>query len=174
MNASSLLTEIYQSKEIGDVISRIQPEQIRDDLKQHVFLELFEQSEDFIIDLFTRGKLKAYIAKMLYNTARFSRTKFSKEMGKEIAFGNFEELEGKICKTSAYEIVRGTNDLRTKDDEFEELNCAVSQIYWYKARLLELYSEVGTYKKVSEVTGIPVASVFATITQARKEVKQLL
>jgi DNA-directed RNA polymerase specialized sigma24 family protein len=174
MTASSLLTDIYQSKEIEDVITKIQPENIRDDLKQHVFLQLFEQKEAFIHDLNSRGKLKAYIVKMLYNTARFSRTKFSKEMGKEVSFGDIGEVSERLCQQSAFEITRGTNDLRTKDDEFEELNCAVSKIYWYKSQLLKLYSEVGTYKKVSEVTGIPVASVFATITQARKEIKQLL
>lgn len=174
MNKNSVLTEIYCSKEIGEVIGKIHPEGIRDDLKQHVFLELFEHTEEIILDLYNRGKLKSFIVKMLYNTSRFTKSKFSKEMGKEVSFGDFEEVEEKLCKTSAFEIVRGTNDLRTKDDEFEELNCAVSKIYWYKARLLELYAEVGTYKKVSDVTGIPVASVFATINQARKEIKQLI
>jgi DNA-directed RNA polymerase specialized sigma24 family protein len=174
MNKTILLTEIYLSKEVGEVISKIQPEHIRNDLKQHVFLELFEHSEDFIMDLFNRGKLKSFIVKMLYNTSKFTKSKFSREMGKEISFGDLEEVEEKICQHSAYEITKGVNDLRTKDDEYEELNCAVSSIYWYKAEILKLYSELGTYKKVSLTTGIPVASVFATVNQARKEIKQLI
>ena len=174
MQKNDLLVELYQSKEIEEVIRIHAPEQIRDDLKQHVFLDLFEHTEEFIQDLHRRGKLKAYIVKMIYNTTRFSRTPFEKEMGKDVRFGDIEEIQDKICKHSAYEIVQGVNDLKTMDDEFEELKCAVSKIYWYKARLMEIYSEVGSYKRVSEVTGIPVASVFATITQARKEIKQLI
>ena len=174
MNKNTLITEIYTSKEIGEVISKIHPESIRDDLKQHVFLELFEHSEDFILDLHNRGKLKSFIVKMMFNTSRFTKSKFSKEMGKEISFGNFEEINEKVCQQSAFEITRGVSDLRTKDDEFEEMNCALSKIYWYKAEILKLYSELGTYKKVSLTTGIPVASVFATVNQARKEIKQLI
>lgn len=164
--ANQLLTEIYQSDEIKEVISKLRPAHLQEDILQHTFLELFQKPPEFIVELSGRGKLKAYIVKILYNTATYSRTTFAKQQGKETPTD--------FCHDSTYEVIRVSDDEKMAEQTNMEIACAVSEIHWYKARLLEMYTERGTYKAVHEATGIPVSSIFKTITQARKEIKRKL
>ena len=136
MQAKQLLTDIYTSSEITNCISKLRPVHLQQDILQHTFLELFEKDGRFIVDLHERGKLKAYIVKVLYNTSVYTHNKFSKENGREIP-----------CDTSCYEFIKHIKD----DNEFEEtkdkeatLQCAFSKMHWYKVEVLRLYSTLGT------------------------------
>jgi len=153
MTKNSILAEIYQSKEIEVMIRSIKPEHLQDDIKQHCFLELFEKSEEFILDLHKRNKLKHYIVKVLYNTSRWSGTPFHKQLGKETPTDIFKDSECEI-----YEEI--------------DIEPAIKSIYWYKAELIRLYAEHGTFQKVSDLTKIPLKSVYTTIIEARKEIKK--
>ena len=153
MTKTSILTEIYQSKEVEAMIRSIKPKDLQQDIKQHCFLELFEKPEEFILDLYNRGKLRHYIVKVLYNTSRWSCTTFHKQLGKETPTEIFED---------------------SPTDEYEEINIepVLKDVYWYKTELLRLYAEHGTFQKVSDLTKIPLKSVYSTIVEARKEIKQ--
>ncbi len=153
MTKASILTEIYQSKEVEVMIRSIKPKDLQQDIKQHCFLELFEKPEEFILDLYNRGKLRHYIVKVLYNTSRWSCTNLHKQLGKETPTEIFED---------------------SPTDEYEEINIepVLNSVYWYKSNLIRLYAEHGTYQKVSDLTGIPLKSVFTTIRDARIEIKK--
>lgn len=153
MTAKVLLTEIYVSAEISEVIKRLKPEDLQEDIKQHVFLELFTMDEAFILDLECRGKLKHFIVKMIYNTSRWTKSQFKKQFGQEIATDNFTDIAEQV---------------------YEEIDLPIEEIYWYKAEILKLYSEHGSYQKVAEITGIPVKSISNTVKQAVKEIKKAI
>jgi len=179
MTKSSILTEIYQSKEVEAIIRSIKPKGLQDDIKQHCFLELFEKPEEFILDLYNRGKLRHYIVKVLYNTSRWSCTTLHKQLGKELLLTDLEnnyyntetgisgKVEGKYLEHK--EFIQ-----HQENPEYEEINIepVLKSVYWYKANLIRLYAEYGTYQKVSDLTGIPLKSVFTTIRDARIEIKQ--
>ena len=149
MTKSSILTEIYNSNEVSKVIQTLKPVHLQQDILQHCFLELFEKSDEFIIDLYTRNKLKNYIVKILYNTAHFTRTSFKKELGRETPTDTFEDVAG---------------------EEYEEITVNLDRLYWYKREILKLYAAKGTYQKVSDATNIPASSIYLTVLQARREV----
>lgn len=176
---AEILSEIYVSTEVETMIRSLKPEHLQDDIKQHCFLELFEKDEAFIMDLHERGKLKNYIVKTLYNTARFTRTSFAKEQGKEIPFS---EIDGKKAFKSNYEL---EDDFVVADLEqyaamlgctteevidFENIEIDLSNLHWYKREVLKLYAEQGTYQKVSDLTHIPMTSIYQTVLEARKQV----
>lgn len=164
--SKSILTGIYTSQEVKDVIKRLRPVDLQEDILQHCFLELFQKPPDFIIDLHDRGKLKAYIVKILYNTATYTKSSFAKQRGKETPTD--------FCAETRFEIISFENDEVERVENYRQIACATSNIYWYKARLLELYANLGTYKAISQITGIPHTSVYNTIKEARKDVKRLL
>lgn len=154
INAKSILTEIYVSAEVAEIIKRLRPESMQEDIRQHVFLELFSMDEDFIMDLHCRGKLKHFITKMIFNTANWTGNKFKNQFGeKEIATESFEDVTEQV---------------------YEEIEIPIGRIYWYRAELLKLYAEHGTYQKVAEVTGININSIFQAVKQARKEIKKII
>jgi hypothetical protein len=124
------------------------------DLIQHVFLLVCEQDKDFIIQLATTGKLKGYVCKLLYNTNRWQRTEYSKQLAaNEIPTENINDIA---------------------DECYQEIIIPLHKIHWYKAEVLKIYAEIGNYRGVAEKTGIHHCSIFQTVKQAKNEIKRLL
>lgn len=124
------------------------------DLIQFVFAKICEQDDIFIGSLIDNGKLKHYIAKLIYNTKHWQRTEWTKQQAvKEIPTENF-------------------NDLPLEN--YNELEIPIEKIYWFKAEILKLYSELGTYRAVAKKTGINVSAVFKYVNAARNDIKQLI
>jgi len=153
ISARQIIDNLYQSAEVSDCLKKVQPAHIRDDLKQHVFLILLEKPEPEIVDLYCRGKIKAFIAKIIYNTLRFKETKWTKEVGNLVLVESFED--------------------RPVITE-EEVQVPIDKLPFYPAEILKLYAQHGTYKRVSEVTRIPVTSIYETVIKARKQIKKLI
>lgn len=153
MESTQIIADIYQSSEITEVLSKVNPEHIRDDLRQHIFLELLEKPDAFIVDLNKRGKLKCFIVKMIYNTSRFTKSRFAKERGKEVMVDQLPDIIEEVE---------------------EEIVIPIDKIKEYDGGLLQLYAEFGTYQRVSTLTGIPVTSVFNTIKKAKRNIKRLI
>lgn len=163
IQSTMILTKIYTSNEVRDVIKKLKPVHLQEDILQHCFLELFQKEPAFIIDLHDRGKLKSYIVKILYNTATYTRSTFAKQQGKETPTD--------FCGNSKYEVIRFDSEEKERIENQQQIACAVSEVHWFKADILKMYAELGTYRAVSEKTGIPNTTIFNTVNQARKEIK---
>lgn len=154
----NVLLEIYESKEITEVLKKVKNP---DDIRQHVFLTLLEKKEEDIEDLITRGKLKAYIVKMIYNTQSHHRTKYQKEMGfnvHTVEFTQEHETPGEA-----------------EDFEFEnKIVKAVEGLDLFKNKMIKAYAKYGTMRAVSEATLIPLPTVHRVIKQAREKIKQII
>jgi hypothetical protein len=92
VNAKQIIEQLYRSDDLRECLSRIQPPDIRDDVKQHVFTELLLKPETDILDLYQRGKFVAYVAKMLVNMVRWERSSFRKLQGRETALESFSDI----------------------------------------------------------------------------------
>lgn len=152
MDTKKILEEIYRSSELKDCVSRIRPVSIQQDVLQCTFTELLLKDESIILDLYMRNKLMAYIAKMIYNMVRWERGSFRSSESKEVFV---EELPDVV-----------------DEQKIEIIVVPLQKIHWYEAKILELYAEFGTYRKVAEVTGIPHISIYHTVQKARKNIKK--
>lgn len=190
---AEILSEIYVSAEVETMIRSLKPQHLQDDIKQHCFLELFEKPEAFIMDLHDRGKLKAYICKTMYNTARFTRTSFAKEQGKEILFSDLAPDDEEDSPIEQF-ADPGT------DNDFENIEVDLSKLHWYKREMLKLSAGIKncpscqtpmatdaeeclkcgktndhkyrckTYQSISDFTHIPMTSVYQTVLETRKQI----
>ncbi|MBC7417449.1 MAG: hypothetical protein H7325_04760, partial [Pedobacter sp.] len=149
MTARLLLTEIYESKEVACCIKKLKPVHLQEDIKQHTFLQLFEKPEAEILELNDRGKLKAYIVKILHNTATYKRTPFLKaegqERGREIPtdfcdhkpYDNYNsdgyiEMLNKKCERNVYELLKDETDCEEQKEFNESVARVASKMHWYK------------------------------------------
>ena len=152
MNAKEIIEQLYRSDDLRECLARIQPPDIRDDVKQHVFTELLLKPETDILDLYERGKFVAYVAKMLVNMVRWERSSFRKLQGRETALESFADIA---------------------DEPIQEIIVVpLQKLYWYDAKMLELYAEHGSYRKVEAITGIEFSGICKTIKKARIEIKK--
>jgi hypothetical protein len=185
MTKDSLITEIYTSKEIGEVILKIQPEHLRDDLKQHVFLLLLEKEEEFILELHKIGKLKNYIIKILFQLVHFKKDKFHTIYGKNTEGKCIEVPFDFSIASDKYQIpIESDGNIERENDCISELDKIkgiefpsqtgkkCGSISMYHGVLLERYVEKGNYRAVAEETGIPVKSVYNAVQMAKNEIKK--
>lgn len=81
--------------------------------------------------------------------------------------GSFRKLEAKETYLESLPDV-------VEEIEVELIVVPLDRIHWYEAKILELYAELGTYRKVSEATGIPHISIYHTVQNARKNIKKFI
>ena len=156
---NDIISKLYTSKEVVELISKIKPVDLQEDLKQYAFAVLCEKPDDFIIELHNRKQLKFYFVKIISNSVFSNRSGFlTQHLNKERA-----------------DISNISEPIDTTDNYHELIDKCVNEsknLYWYNAELLSLYSIHGTYRAVSEVTQIPVKSVYNAVKKAKEQIKQ--
>jgi len=58
------------------------------------------------------------------------------------------------------------------DELLNEVDNALQDVYWYKRELFKLYIECGSFRKVEAAVGINHSSVFQTVTEVKKTIKE--
>ncbi len=144
---------MYNSSDINDAISKMQPYELQDDLRQEVFLVLCEMNEEKLFEMFEQGYLKYFIVRTILNMAKSDRSGFYKK---------FRQLYQEI--PLSYELKKEEYDesLVTKLEE------GMQVLHWYEAELLKLYAENGkNLLAISRDTKIPYRSLLKTIRKAK-------
>lgn len=156
---NDIISELYQSKEVNELISKIRPVELQDDLKQYAFAVLLEKPEQFIIDLYNKKQLKYFLVKIITNSVFTNRSGFMTlhKLSKDMDVDAMSDVE---------------NESSNYHDLLDSCTTEIKNVYWYNAELLSLYAEHGSYRKVSEVTSIPVKSVYNAIKKAKETIKK--
>lgn len=152
MNREQIITEFYNSKDINQAISKMQPAYLQDELKQEVFLVLCEMPEERLFQMYNDEYLKYFIVRTILNMAKSDRSTFYKKFREQL-----DEIP------ESFEI---------KKDEYDEslnekLDNAVKILHWYERELLRLYSEEKNLLKISRDTNIPYRSILETIKKVK-------
>ena len=152
-----ILRIMYTDPDISDAIGKMDPPELRDDLRQEIFLVLAEMDEALLIQRYNEGWLRYYIVRTMLNMIKSDRSTFYNRFRR-----GFEEL-GDIGERIADEGQEG---------EEKSLEGHLSQLHWYERKLIEIYSENGrNVAKISRETGIPYRSLFKTIKKTKAVLK---
>ena len=135
-----------------------------EDLRQEVALIVLEYDKDKIKDLEEKGKqvFKFWIVRICCNQLHSK-------------YGKMWRLYNQLLPVE--DIVKF---VREEDETFDDqplinsIESKIEQLYWYDKEILKMYIELGSVRKVSAVTGIPHTSIFITIKNIRKCIKQSL
>lgn len=159
---NQIIEALFNGKNFTECISRMEPEHLRDDLRQEVILKICEQSEDKIIGLHQRGELEFYTVRIILNESRNKNNGFARKyLSKTV------ELSGaEVSDDSDFE-------QRMIREELEDYAISeIESLYWYDSELLKMYMNLGTFRAIQELTGIPHVSCFKTIKKAMATLKR--
>ena len=119
-------------------------------------------TEEKLLSLHESKGLEFYTVRVIINEIRNPNNSFAKKYR-----GMSEEIK---------------NEPHSPDPDFKERGMleelqqvAISEIqnlYWYDKELLLTYLRLGSYRAISEYTGIPVTSVYNSIKKSMKAMKQ--
>jgi hypothetical protein len=156
MNRNSIIVQLWDSKELIDAISKMQPEELQEDLRSELFKVLCEMDEDKLIDMHKRNVLKFYLVRtminmMQSNTSQFYRT-YRKPLNAEV-------------------------ELHDRDEELlNRVEDELSKLHWFSSDLLRLYAinHNCNAKELSRVTGIPYMTIHRVLKLTKRELKKQL
>ena len=152
--------------ELQQITKRItQGHQLSDDLLQEVILQMYEKGN---IELrgYTDDDIKYYIISWLKLNWNSKTSPFYYKIRKESR--NYTELHPSFVNYNSTEqedeVISYEQMVTLVEEEFTELN-------WFSKRLMELYLTLGSLKKVSKQTTIPIASVGRYIREIKYEIR---
>lgn len=156
---SELITELYQSKELASALNKMQPAEIRADLKQEMFICLCSISDEKFWAIYECNGipgLKFWLVRTMLNMIR--STGMNQPFYKNFR-AKFDSLEGFDNLTE--ELDESANDKELLFSKIEQGRKALS---WYEDRMLDTYMDLGfNQTEVSRRTQIPYQSVVKTI-----------
>jgi len=124
---------------------------IPDDLIQEVALVLMEMSHEKWTQINEGGYLRYYVVRTMLNMATSPRSSFSRLYN----LHNYEKID--------YE--REEYD-EEKEEDIQLLETLMNELHWYDRKILEMWLEEGSYRKVGNKVDIPFKSIGNSVKRA--------
>jgi hypothetical protein len=198
---NTILSDLYQSKELAELINKMHPEHLREDLKQELFLTLCETQDQKIIDLHNRKQLKFYVTRIVLNMIASNTSPFYKKYRRffsgisEKITNDLEMLD--MLSTDNYSSLKpfekkimGCNDHLLFDDDNAEqkeyeyqglvdaVNKVLDKLPHYDREIFKDYVAKGSagkmIKEMQQLTGsyIPKRSILSTVKKVKQAVRK--
>ena len=160
MTRDNIITSLYNDKDITDAINKMHPEELRDDLRQEMFMVILEMPEQKLKEKFDEGSLKWYLIRTMLNMIKSDRSGFYMKFRR-----CNEELTEKHDKP----------DLKEDDELLDRVNGIIENVHWYEREILMLHTEKGkTFRAISKDTKIPYRSILETMKNTKHKLKRMI
>lgn len=168
MERQQIIHNLFTGKNFNDCLNKMEPEHLREDLRQEVILIICELAPGRLEGLHDRGELEFFTVKVILNQIKSSTSPFAKKYRSHTV--TIEDCTPKRIEQHATCIIDIEERLlreAIEDMAVEE----VDRLYWYNKGLVELYIKHGNFRAIQKETGIPWPSAYKTIKQSLNEVK---
>lgn len=164
---NGLTEELYKSKELASALNKMKPIELREDLKQEMFICLCSLSDEKFWGIYCNNGLpglKFWLVRTMLNMIH--STSMNQPFFKNFR-AKFESIEGFENLTEV------TDSKAEKELLFNLIDENRKSLSWYEDRMLETYMELGfNQTEVSRRTKIPYQSVVKTIGIIKKKLRQ--
>lgn len=166
-DCNEIILKVYNSQELTNLLDKINPKAIRDDLRQEIALALMELPPKKIIDLWASNDLIRYALVMTWNMAIGKGHKFSQshkilESIKAVEYINATKPLPELPISMAY---KAESILKAKNKDIHDD---------HEARIFNKYVELGSARKVASYYRIPINHVCNIVNKVKSELKCLL
>lgn len=167
---NQIIEEIYRDTQYISYCRKVCNDSVlADDLFQYLILYLMEMPEGKLEALYNEGNLRNYIARIIYCSINGNRSQFLKEIT-----GNLINIDCTLLPNLDCSITAEKNKLINKVKiilDRETKKCINNGEYPAHVKLLEIYVDHGSFKKVSDLTGIPYKTVRRNIQSLIAKIK---
>lgn len=159
LTKNKIIEDLYTGKNFCDCISKMEPEHLRDDLKQEVIAVVCGWDDEKILKLHQDKVLEFYVVRVILNQIQSKSSPFHKKYRathKELAD---IEVKDQSCSTALSE--------RETKEALEDFALAeIDKLHWYRSGLIKLFLQVGNYRAMEKEVGIPFSSCYKNIQQS--------
>lgn len=154
-----IVEKVYTSQWFKEVIEKMEPKQLQEDLRQEVIMVLLELGEQRITQMEADGMLKFYTIRTILNMIKSDRSKFF------TMFRNYEEIADIKEQVDDEYLEQPEIDLNTIFTNTREQLYEKDMLFHY------CYSFDRNALAMSRGTGIPYKTIIRTLTNAKNRVK---
>jgi len=167
LTRSQIIEELYKSKEIKQALMKMHPANLREELKQEMFLNLCSITDDKFWSIYNNNGvsgLKYWLVRCMLNMI------YSTGMNQPF-FRHFRARFDSI--DDVQELAQINDDSKEyKESLFNHVDSARKSLSWYEDRLLDTYVELNfNQTEISRRTGIPYMSIVKTIANIKKKIR---
>ena len=158
------IEQIYIHPDINNLIQKIQPEGIRDDLRQEIAISLLEMPCEKVAGLFAQDNLVKYAIRTCWLMATSKTSPFYYRYKKSDILKAVEYLEylQPCVKIPTSNVYKALND-KTGTVEGD-----------HETRIFNKFTELGSARAVARFYNIPLNHVCNVVAKVRQELKQIL
>ena len=185
MTRSQITSELYQSKEISQVLQKVNPANLREELKQEMFLALCSISDEKFWSLYNSKGVNGVPFYGIYNKNGNAGLRFwlvrcmlnmiySTSLNQPF-FKNFRHQHEELhtdrpdVYTQHVTTEEERNHLEALYDQMESKRAGLT---WYENELLNTWTDLNfNQKEISRKTGIPYMSVVKTISVIKQKLR---
>lgn len=143
----------------------MEPPELREDLKQEVFLAICELSDERFNEI---QNLRHFVVRIIINQIQSSNSPFYTKYRKLIFQPLAEELE--IVDHTDHE--EKESRMSHCEAYMDLMKSSGNSSDYYNANILEQYLKVGSTRKLSKKTKIPFTSIARTVKETREYIKK--
>lgn len=170
MTRNQVIEELFTGKNFNDCLQKMEPDYLREDLKQEVAVIVCEWPEEKVIGLYQRKELDFYVVRVILNLVKSKTSPFAKR---------YRTLH---IELPIAEIVDTTDRDREDQEQLREYAARVYSRYeewgiekdnnlYYQYHLIKLYLDTGNFRAIEQLTRIPFTSCYKTIKKSLKELR---
>jgi hypothetical protein len=176
MNSNKLIAEYYENKELVNFFKNIANEWW-EELRQDVFISICEYDKDKIVEMHNKKYLKFFIIRIALNQFRSKTSKFyyqnikNNNLGIALTDDDMVESADAILYSNLIYDTQGETAYELIEAKIVSAETSIEKLRYFEREVLKLYLQLGTYKKVSEDTGIPIRTIANGVKNAIQNVK---
>lgn len=164
MEVVAIIEQLYRSPDINQAISKMRPIDIQQDLKQEVFIALYEREgkeNGFVMRGYSEGWLTWWLVRVMLNKVN------DRNFFRDYIFKQLEVHEELI-------VVDDEPDLELMNQVQETLDAISSRfqkLYWVDKAIFEKYANNENISNLSRETGIPYRTLCRIINNVKTKLK---
>jgi hypothetical protein len=165
VDCRDIIAELYEDKEVNKLINKLDPPELREDLRQEFAVILLDYSCEKLIEAKENGKIVYLAIRILLNMATGTNGYFYRTYRRNRVIED-HEYNKTYSKTIDYipsaKIARDVLDKKLLLDANEA----------HESIIFDKYVELRSCKKVADYYGIPQLHVFQVVKKTRNQLKK--
>jgi len=185
---TEIISELFTGKNFNDLIQKMEPERLREDLKQEVALILCEMPDEKFweirdLSFFTvrivlnqvKSNTSPFARKYRQYTAGYVDNYDTKEIGEELKTGEIATNETFGARKQVLSSCIEDTEIKQRliKEKVDEIALKdMNYLHWYDKEMLRLYIELGSFRKIEELTKIPYVSCYHNVKKSLDTIKR--
>lgn len=174
MTHCEIISQLYQSQDLDDCITKIVKQKYREDFRQELFVIILDMPEDKIVQLYNNSVLKYFVVRICLNLVRQKRNIYHKKYLIH-EHHNVDYAWEETLVTDSIDLTDRIIEEKKEQDMCNHIESNLEGVFgthYYKS-LVKLIAEKGSMREVSRQTGIHISSISKAVKKVREHLQSL-